>query len=164
MHTWILFLSLSTDSWQPKVVHLPFSQSPLPSTIEPPKLDDFQGHQLGSILQEHKEAISWTIADVKGISPFVVMHRIHLEEIAKASQHVFDLRKLQSHWTSPFIICIIYLQGIVEVWMVLFIRIDLQLCQIFLQKIKNKNSSLFSAFRFIFVFIFLFSFIFFCSS
>ena len=32
---------LSTDSWQPKVVHLPFSPSLLPSTVEPPKLDDF---------------------------------------------------------------------------------------------------------------------------
>ena len=78
-----------------------------------------------SILQEHKEATSWTIVDIKGIIPSVVMHRIHLEGIAKALQHVFDLGKLQSHWTSPFVICIIYLQGVVEVWMVLFIKIGL---------------------------------------
>ena len=119
---------LSIDSWQPKVVPLPFSSSPLPSIVKPPKLDDVWEHQLVSILQEHKEALGWTIAVIKGISPFVVMHRIHLEEIAKASQHVFDLGKLQSHWISPFIICIIYLHGVVEVWMVLFIKIDLQLC------------------------------------
>ena len=78
-----------------------------------------------SILQEHKEAIGWKIADIKGISASVVMQRIHLEDIDKASQYVFDRGKLQSHWTSPFIICIIYLHGVVEVWMVLFIRIDL---------------------------------------
>ena len=122
---------LSTDRWQPKVVPTPFSPSPLPSTIKPPKLDDVWEHQLVSILQKHKEAIGWTIANIKDISPFVVMHRIHLKDIAKDNQHVFDPGKLQSHWTSPFIICIIYLHGVVKVWMVLFIRIDLQLCQIF---------------------------------
>ena len=37
------------------------------------------------MLQEHKEAIGWSIADIKGISPSVVMHRIHLEENAKTS-------------------------------------------------------------------------------
>ena len=56
-----------------------------------------------SILQEHKEAIGCTIADIKGISHSVVMQRINLEETAKSSQHVFDPGKLQSHWTSPFI-------------------------------------------------------------
>lgn len=118
---------LSIDSWQPKVVHCPLSSSPFPSIIEPPKLDDFWEHQLISILQELKEAIGWKIADIKGISASVVMQRIHLEDTVKASQHVFDPGKLQSHWTSPFIICIIYLHGVVEVWMVLFIRIDLHI-------------------------------------
>ena len=79
------------------------------------------------MLQEHKEAIGWKIADIKGISAFVVMQRIHQEDTAKVSQYVFDPGKLQYHWTSPFIICIIYLHGVVEIWMVLFIRIDLQL-------------------------------------
>ena len=37
------------------------------------------------MLQEHKEAIGWSIADIKGISPSMVMHRIHLEENAKTS-------------------------------------------------------------------------------
>ena len=78
-----------------------------------------------SILQEHKEAIGCKNADIKGISHPVVMQRINLEETAISSQHVFDLGKLQSRWTSPFIICIIYFHGVVEVWMVLFIRIDL---------------------------------------
>ena len=106
----------------------PLSSSPFLSIGEPPKLDEFWEHQLISILQEHKRAIGWKIADIKGISASVVMQRIHLEDTAKASQHDFDPTKLQYHWTSPFIICIIYLHGIVGVWMVLFIRIDLQLC------------------------------------
>ena len=110
------------------MVTFPLSSSPFPSIVEPPKLDDFWEHQLIYILQEHKEAIGWTIADIKGISASVVMQRIHLEDTVKASQHLFDPGKLQSHWTSPFIIYIIYLHGVVEVWMVLFIRIDFQLC------------------------------------
>ena len=110
------------------MVTFPLSSSPFPSIVEPPKLDDLWEHQLIYILQEHKEAIGWTIANIKGISASVVMQRIHLEDTAKASHHVFDPGKLQSHWTSPFIICIIYLHGVVEVWIVLFIRINLQLC------------------------------------
>jgi len=42
-----------------------------------------QEKQLLDVLREHKEAIGWTIEDIKGISPSVVMHKIHLEEGAK---------------------------------------------------------------------------------
>nr|XP_027082308.1 uncharacterized protein LOC113704620 [Coffea arabica] len=35
------------------------------------------------VLREHKEAIGWTITDIKGISPSICMHRIRLEEDAK---------------------------------------------------------------------------------
>jgi hypothetical protein len=38
------------------------------------------------VLREHKEAIGWTIVDIKGISPLVVMHKIHLKENAKPSK------------------------------------------------------------------------------
>jgi len=38
------------------------------------------------VLREHKEAIGWTIEDIKGISPSVVMHKIHLEEDTKPSR------------------------------------------------------------------------------
>jgi len=38
------------------------------------------------VLREHKEAIGWTIEDIKGISPLVVMHKIHLEEGTKPSR------------------------------------------------------------------------------
>jgi len=45
-----------------------------------------QEEKLPDVLREHKEAIGWTIADIKGISPSVVMHKIHLEEDAKPSR------------------------------------------------------------------------------
>ena len=79
------------------MVHFPLSSSPFLSIVELPKLDDFWEYQLISILQEHKEAIGWTIVDIKGIISSMVMQRIHLEDTAKASQHVFDPGKLQSH-------------------------------------------------------------------
>ena len=83
------------------------------------------------------------------------MHRIHMEEIAKASQHVFDLGKLQSHWTSPFIICIIYLHGVVEVWMVCLSRLISTCVKSFCQKKKKKSfSCLFSDFRLIYLCLF----------
>ena len=34
--------------------------------------------RLLAILQEHKAAIGWTIADIKGISPAICMHHILL--------------------------------------------------------------------------------------
>jgi hypothetical protein len=38
------------------------------------------------ILREHKEVIGWTIEDIKGISPLLVMQKIHLEENSKPSR------------------------------------------------------------------------------
>jgi len=45
-----------------------------------------QEEKLLDILREHKEAIGWTIEDIKGISPSMVMHKIHLEEDTKPSR------------------------------------------------------------------------------
>jgi len=45
-----------------------------------------QEEKLLDVLREHKEAIGWTIEDIKGISPSVVMHKIHLEEGTKPSR------------------------------------------------------------------------------
>ena len=42
--------------------------------------------KLLSVLNEHKEAIGWPLADIKKISPDVVMHRIYLEENVKSSR------------------------------------------------------------------------------
>jgi hypothetical protein len=49
-------------------------------------LVDAQEEKLLDILREHKEAIGWTIEDIKGISPSLMMHRIHLEEHSKPSR------------------------------------------------------------------------------
>ena len=38
------------------------------------------------VLREHKSAIAWGIADIKGISPTTCMHRIILEEGAKPTR------------------------------------------------------------------------------
>jgi len=42
-----------------------------------------QEESLLSVLKENKEAIGWTTADIKGISPIIVQHWIHLTENAK---------------------------------------------------------------------------------
>ena len=49
-------------------------------------LMDAQEEKLLDIIREHKEAIGQTIEDTKGISPSVVMHKIHLEKNAKPSR------------------------------------------------------------------------------
>jgi len=36
-----------------------------------------------ALLRENKEAIDWTLGDIKDISPSIVQHRIHLEDNAK---------------------------------------------------------------------------------
>jgi hypothetical protein len=48
-------------------------------------LDEAQEQELLNVLKEHKEAIGWSITDIKGISPAMVMHKIHLKENAKTS-------------------------------------------------------------------------------
>ncbi|CAM8940531.1 unnamed protein product [Rhodiola kirilowii] len=45
-----------------------------------------QERRLIKVLTEHKLAIGWTLADIKGISPAVCMHRILLEDGAKPSR------------------------------------------------------------------------------
>ena len=37
------------------------------------------------ILRKYKEAIAWSVKDLKGISPSICMHKIFLEENAKKS-------------------------------------------------------------------------------
>jgi len=39
-----------------------------------------------TILRKHKEAISWTMIDIKGLSPTIVQYRIHLNEEAKSKR------------------------------------------------------------------------------
>src|SRR5438270_12800106 len=49
-------------------------------------LTEEQEHKIIALLKEQKEAIGWTLSDIKGISPSTVMHRIHLEDNAKTSR------------------------------------------------------------------------------
>ena len=42
-----------------------------------------QERELIRVLTEHKGAIRWLVADLKGISPAICIHRIHLEDDAK---------------------------------------------------------------------------------
>jgi hypothetical protein len=42
-----------------------------------------QEDNLLEVLKEHKKAIGWTVADLKGIDPSICMDRIHLEEGAR---------------------------------------------------------------------------------
>ncbi|KAL0286097.1 UNVERIFIED_CONTAM: hypothetical protein Sangu_2748600 [Sesamum angustifolium] len=49
--------------------------------VKPPR-----GGKADRVLREFKEAIGWTIADIKGLSPSTCMHRILLEEGTKPSR------------------------------------------------------------------------------
>ncbi|KAL4342362.1 hypothetical protein GQ457_08G031200 [Hibiscus cannabinus] len=44
------------------------------------KLQTDQEERLIATLRQHKEALGWTIADIKGISPTICMHKILLDE------------------------------------------------------------------------------------
>ena len=50
-------------------------------------LDKDQEGKLLDVLSEHKKALDWTIADIKGISPSVIIHQIHLEENTKTREN-----------------------------------------------------------------------------
>ena len=50
------------------------------------KLSALQEEKLVQVLKEHKTAIGWTLANIKGISPSTCMHHILLEEGAKPSR------------------------------------------------------------------------------
>ncbi|CAA0828778.1 Unknown protein [Striga hermonthica] len=43
------------------------------------KLTRTQEDELVKVLQSHKQALGWTISDIKGISPSICTHRILLE-------------------------------------------------------------------------------------
>ena len=45
-------------------------------------LNDREEEDLKAILRKHREAIGWIMTDIKGLSPTIVQHRIHLNEEA----------------------------------------------------------------------------------
>ena len=108
---------LDPTKWTARVEPLPVPESKLvPSIEKPPQLDlkplpeilkyaflgssdtflviissDRNLEQEGkflNVLREHKTALGWTIADIKGISPALCMHHIYLEEHAKSSREM----------------------------------------------------------------------------
>ncbi|KAK9005312.1 hypothetical protein V6N11_042752 [Hibiscus sabdariffa] len=50
------------------------------------KLSEKEENDLIEVLRKYKEAIGWTIADIKGLSPSTCMHKIKVEEGAKPSR------------------------------------------------------------------------------
>ena len=50
------------------------------------ELTPLQEERVIRVLREHKTTIGWTIADIKGISPSMCMHRILLEEGSKPTR------------------------------------------------------------------------------
>ena len=48
-------------------------------------LTEYEEHKLLKILMKYKEAIVWSIEDLKGISPSICMHKILLNDNAKTS-------------------------------------------------------------------------------
>ena len=57
-------------------------ESRLPIIISS-SLSNMEEEKLLKILKEHKEAIGWSLADIKGIRPSMCMHGILLEEASK---------------------------------------------------------------------------------
>ena len=57
-------------------------ESTLPVIISS-SLSDMEEEKLLKILKKHKEAIGWSLADIKGIRSSMCMHRILLEEDIK---------------------------------------------------------------------------------
>ena len=88
------------SSYSPSFAHTPdpvLELKPLPGSLKyvflgpnetlpviiASNLIENQENKLLKVLKEHKEAIGWTLGDIKGISPAIVRHRIHLEENGK---------------------------------------------------------------------------------
>ncbi|KAJ6887537.1 hypothetical protein NC652_028715 [Populus alba x Populus x berolinensis] len=105
------------NSWRQKIKKLPpRSIESIPSSVQPPKpylkplsfnlkylflgenetflviiSSKLNAHQKGKLLQTlkiNKNALRWTIAVIKGISPLICTHKIYLEEIAKPSREM----------------------------------------------------------------------------
>ncbi|XP_019157953.1 PREDICTED: uncharacterized protein LOC109154677 [Ipomoea nil] len=94
-------LPVSIKKLLPSVVQAPIPElKPLPNHLKyaflgenktlpviiSTKLSAIEEEKLVQVLKEDKTAIGWTIADIKGISPSICMHRILLEEGAKPSR------------------------------------------------------------------------------
>ncbi|CAN6570886.1 unnamed protein product [Malus baccata var. baccata] len=94
-------ISVSTNKLLPSVTQAPVLElKPLPDQLKYVFLGDnetlpvivsssltaIEEEKLIRVLKEHKTAIGWTLADIRGISPTTCMHRILLEEGAKPTR------------------------------------------------------------------------------
>ncbi|KAM1985353.1 hypothetical protein ACFX16_013528 [Malus domestica] len=94
-------IPVSTNTLLPSVIQAPVLElKPLPDHLKYVFLGDeetlpvivsssltaLEEEKLIRVLKEHKTAIGWTLADIKGISPTTCMHRIFLEEGAKPTR------------------------------------------------------------------------------
>ncbi|KAB2597246.1 hypothetical protein D8674_000166 [Pyrus ussuriensis x Pyrus communis] len=94
-------ISVSTNKLLPSVIQAPVLElKPLPDHLKYVFLGDnktfpvivssslttIEEEKLIRVLKEHKTAIGWTLADIRGISPTTCMHRILLEEGAKPNR------------------------------------------------------------------------------
>ncbi|KAM2325828.1 hypothetical protein ACFX1X_025128 [Malus domestica] len=92
---------VSTNTLLPSVIQAPVLElKPLPDHLKyaflgeeetlpiivSSSLTALEEEKLIRVLKEHKTAIGWTLADIKGISPTTCMHRIFLEEGAKPTR------------------------------------------------------------------------------
>ena len=57
-------------------------------------LDGKQKSKLLSVSKNHKEALRWTIANIKGINPVDYMHYVHLDKNAKSTKEMQSLLNL----------------------------------------------------------------------
>ncbi|KAM2933093.1 hypothetical protein FF1_041090 [Malus domestica] len=94
-------IPVSTNTLLPSVIQAPVLElKPLPDHLKyaflgeeetlpiivSSSLTALEEEKLIRVLKEHKTAIGWTLADIKGISPTTCMHRIFLEEEAKPTR------------------------------------------------------------------------------
>ncbi|KAM1624795.1 hypothetical protein ACFX2K_022943 [Malus domestica] len=94
-------IPVSTNKMLPSVIQAPVLElKPLPNHLKYVFLGDnetlpvivsssltaIEEEKLIRVLKEHKTAIGWTLADIRGISPTTCMHRILLEEGAKPTR------------------------------------------------------------------------------
>ncbi|CAN6562575.1 unnamed protein product [Malus baccata var. baccata] len=94
-------IPVSTNTLLTSVIQAPvLDLKPLPDHLKYVSLGDeetlpvivsssltaLEEEKLVRVLKEHKTAIGWTLADIKGISPTTCMHRIFLEEGAKPTR------------------------------------------------------------------------------
>ncbi|CAN6543853.1 unnamed protein product [Malus baccata var. baccata] len=94
-------IPVSTNTLLPSMIQAPVLElKPLPDHLKYVFLGDeetlpvivsssltaLEEEKLIRVLKEHKTAIGWTLADIKGISPTTCMHRIFLEEGAKPTR------------------------------------------------------------------------------